>query len=386
MLQTVIFSASDAPGLYPFSVNKPAGLIPVLNKTLLEYNMEQLAPFTSEWIVIVGHDEPLITSALGSTIKKKPVKFLKLDEPWNWTDVLRAIRPYITSHFLLTGTELVLDREDLKNIISYSPAMLSFENGQPSKEASRISYVDEEHSLEVVNPDGFRPACFFFTHSVLKLLSGFKGPFNKFLYQYLLEHKARIILSGRCLPLCYGWDILNAHEKLLQSKQTRIRGTVEPGVTLKGAVVIGKGTLVKTGTYIEGPVIIGDNGVIGPNSYIRGATCIGNECRIGQSVEIKNCVIGHDVRISHLSYFGDSIIGNRVNIGAGNISANLRHDGSKIISWLNGEKIETGRKKLGVMIGDEVHTGIHNSFYPGRKLWPHVETLPGAIIDKDVMH
>ena len=64
--------------------------------------------------------------------------------------------------------------------------------------------------------------------------------------------------------------------------------------------------------------------------------------------------------------------------------ANFRHDGKNHRSAIKGELVDTGRRKLGAIIADHVHTGINTSIYPGRKLWPHVETLPGAIVQRDI--
>ncbi|HDJ32706.1 MAG TPA: hypothetical protein ENF21_01220 [Bacteroidetes bacterium] len=384
MVQTVLFAAGEAPTLYPFTVNKPGALVQVMNRSLLEYVLDQLAPFSTEWIVIVGHDDSQITKAMGSAFKKKPIKFLKLDQPWTWHDALLSLRPHIKGHFLFVPLELIPARDDLKNLMSYNPGMLTYDPKITGSDETHVSYVDGGQPHEIIHPGGVRPSIFFFTHSLLRSLSAHKGPFQAFLHDYMLKQKARIICSGHCLPVRYAWDLLAIHKILLRDKKMRIRGTVEQGVTLKGNVWVGAGTLIKTGTYIEGPVMIGNDCVVGPNSYIRGSTCIGNRCRVGNAVEIKNSVIGNNTHISHLSYLGDSIIGSHVNIGAGNISANLRHDGKMIITPLNGEKIKTGRNKLGVLIGDEVHTGIHNSFYPGTKIWPRVDTLPGQVVSRDL--
>jgi NDP-sugar pyrophosphorylase family protein len=88
--------------------------------------------------------------------------------------------------------------------------------------------------------------------------------------------------------------------------------------------------------------------------------------------------------LGHLSYCGDSIIGEKVNFGAGTITANLRHDGKNHRSFVDGKLIDTGRRKLGVVVGDNVHTGIHTSLYPGRKIWPNCETRPGEIVQRDI--
>ena len=167
-------------------------------------------------------------------------------------------------------------------------------------------------------------------------------------------------------------------------KKDSILGIVEKGATIHGPVHIGKGTIVRAGSYIEGPVFIGENCRIGPNCYIRAHSSIGNDCVIGNATEIKNSILMDGTHCGHLSYVGDSILGENVNLGASTITANLRHDNNNVKSSVKGELVDSGRRKLGVIIGDNVHTGIHTTIYPGRKIWPNQTTLPGQIVTKDI--
>lgn len=184
--------------------------------------------------------------------------------------------------------------------------------------------------------------------------------------------------------LKYPWDILALNERIVAKiSENQIAGELSEAANINGALHIGEGTVILPGVYIEGKVIIGKNCKIGPNCYIRGNTYIGDNCHIGQAVEIKNSLIMDNVSAGHLSYIGDSIICPGTNLGAGFITANLRHDGKNHKSMVNNQLIDTGRRKMGVIIGDNVHTGIHCSVYPGRKLWPDVCTLPGAIVKHD---
>ncbi len=181
------------------------------------------------------------------------------------------------------------------------------------------------------------------------------------------------------------WDLLAIQEQVMSGfKDHHCEGDVSPAATIEGTLSLGKGSRILPGVYLEGSVIIGANCKIGPNCYIRGATSIGNNCHIGQAVEIKNSIIMEKTSIGHLSYCGDSIIGSHVNFGAGTITANFRHDGKTHRSMVNGKLLDTGRRKFGTIMGDHVHTGIHTSIYPGRKLWPNVSTLPGAIVKDDL--
>ena len=186
------------------------------------------------------------------------------------------------------------------------------------------------------------------------------------------------------LILQYPWDLLQVNEEIINNIEKGINnGRISDKATIEGNIILGEGSVILPGVYIEGNVIFGKNCKIGPNCYIRGASYFGDNSHIGQAVEIKNSILMGKVSIGHISYIGDSIIGDKTNFGAGTISANFRHDGKNHRSVINGEIIDTGLRKLGTIIGDGVHTGIHTSIYPGRKIWPHVSTLPGEIVKKD---
>ena len=187
----------------------------------------------------------------------------------------------------------------------------------------------------------------------------------------------------------FPWDLLRINEILVGAlAESRIEAQVSANVIIDGILVAGVGTRILPGVYVEGKVIVGRNCKIGPNCYLRGSTAIGDDCHIGQAVEVKNSIIMSRSALAHLSYCGDSIIGERVNFGAGTIAANFRHDGGHHWSRIRGEVVDTGRRKFGTVMGDHVHTGINTSIYPGRKLWPHVSTLPGEVVqaDKETPH
>ena len=192
--------------------------------------------------------------------------------------------------------------------------------------------------------------------------------------------------SDASLRIRYPWDVLRIHEELLSAlTEDRIRGDLSSAAHVEGYLILGEGSRILPGVFIEGNVVIGAGCKIGPNAYLRGCTTIGDRCHIGQAVEIKNSIILDETSIGHLSYCGDSIIGARVNLGAGTITANFRHDGKSHRSTVLGHLINTGRRKFGTIIGDGVHTGVHTSIYPGRKLWPGTSTRPGAVVDHDLL-
>lgn len=185
--------------------------------------------------------------------------------------------------------------------------------------------------------------------------------------------------------IVHPWDLLRANELYVGSlTEPKNEGDIHPAAVIEGIVHLGPGSRILPGVYIEGNAVIGSNCKIGPNCYIRGATSIGDKCHVGQAVEIKNSLILSNTAIGHLSYVGDSVVGEKVNFGAGTITSNFRHDGKTHRTMFDGGLIDTGRRKFGAIIGNGVHTGIHTSIYPGRKLAAGTSTRPGEIVIKDI--
>ncbi|MCX6879058.1 MAG: hypothetical protein NTW21_35405 [Verrucomicrobia bacterium] len=194
----------------------------------------------------------------------------------------------------------------------------------------------------------------------------------------------RVLAAVASFVIRHPWDLLRANEGHVAGLQAAdIAGEVHPSAVLEGVIQLGPGSRILPGVFIEGNVVMGAKCKIGPNCHIRGNTSIGDSCHIGQAVEIKNCLILSRTSIGHLSYVGDSVLGEQVNFGAGTIVSNLRHDGKNHRSMVAGSLVDTGRRKFGTIVGDHVHTGISTVIYPGRKLWPHTSTRPAAIVQRD---
>lgn len=197
---------------------------------------------------------------------------------------------------------------------------------------------------------------------------------------------SRDLRASQSFALAYSWDLLRANAEAMTARKNYVQESgAHASLYVDGRLQVGKGTKILPGVVIEGDVIIGDHCKVGPNCYIRGSTTIGDKCHVGQAVEIKNSILLPGTNVGHLSYLGDSILGEKVNFGAGTVTSNLRHDGGAHRSPVEGRMVDTGRRKLGAIVGDGVHTGIHTSIYPGRKLWPKTATLPGAVVDKDLL-
>jgi len=175
------------------------------------------------------------------------------------------------------------------------------------------------------------------------------------------------------------WLRLQQNARELASLQTDIRGTVHPLAVVDGVLELGEGSVVKAGTVIEGHVRIGRHCTIGPNAFLRGAVCMGDGCVVGNAVEVKNSILGNAVFVSHLTYIGDSVVEDDVNVGGGCIFSNFRHDGGEIRMPWDGSLQHTGTNKLGCCVGSGCRIGCKCVILPGRVLPAGTRTYPGTV-------
>ena len=181
------------------------------------------------------------------------------------------------------------------------------------------------------------------------------------------------------------WDVLAANARVLARSKRRIAGRIEQGAKVAGQVTIEKGALIRTGTVIEGPARIGEGAVIGPLAHIRASTCVGKGSTIGAFCEIKNSIIMDHTKIPHLSYVGDSIIGEHCNLAAGTIVANLKLNDNTVRMRIKDSLVDTGLRKLGIVTGDNVKAGINASFMPGIRIASGAVIPACSVVSEDVM-
>jgi bifunctional UDP-N-acetylglucosamine pyrophosphorylase/glucosamine-1-phosphate N-acetyltransferase len=395
--QAVILAAGESTRSYPLTLTKPKPLLKIAGKTIIEHNLEQLKDIADEVFLVVGFKEEMIKKYLGSYFGKMKINYLSQSQRLGTAHALGIAESRIKSRFIVMYGDDLYSKQDIKKCLNHKNCILA----QKRKDLNRFGVLllqGKKVKKIIEKPKNFLSdlancGLYVFDKEIFSILKSIKKSNRN---EYELTDAVNILAKKQeinyeearnyWLSIAYPWDIIEANEFLLSLAKRKIEKGVkiEKGATLKGAVMAEKGTIIKSGSYIEGPVKIGKNCLIGPNCYLRPSTTIDNNCHIGQAVEIKNSVIGDNTNVAHLSYIGDSIIGDNCNIGAGTITANLRHDWKNIKCMIKNELKDTGRKKLGIIMGDNCKTGIHTSFFPGVKINPGCMTLPGDIIRKDL--
>ena len=170
----------------------------------------------------------------------------------------------------------------------------------------------------------------------------------------------------------YPWEML---PKIKAYIVALIEKGMDGYTLLKEGVLVGEGVKIAPTATIEGPTIIGSGTEIRPGAYIRGSVITGEKCVIGNSSELKNCVLLNTVQVPHYNYVGDSVLGNYAHMGAGSICSNLKSDGKNIV--VHGDvEYETGLRKIGGILGDHADIGCGCVLNPGTVIGKNTSVYP----------
>lgn len=132
--------------------------------------------------------------------------------------------------------------------------------------------------------------------------------------------------------------------------------------------------------YLGEPCIIGANTEVRHCAFIRGSALVGENCVVGNSVELKNVIIFDNVQTPHYNYVGDSILGYKSHMGAGSITSNVKSDKTNVVIKSCGESLETGIKKIGAMLGDNVEVGCNSVLNPGTIIGRNSNIYPTSCV------
>ena len=171
----------------------------------------------------------------------------------------------------------------------------------------------------------------------------------------------------------YPWEVLGKIKQFI----TEVGPMLSPDEydEVSPQVWIHKSANIYPGNYIGGPAIIGAETEVRPGAFIRGSALVGKKCVVGNSTELKNCILFDNVQVPHYNYVGDSVLGHFSHMGAGSICSNVKSDKTLVIVH-GAEEVETGLKKFGAILGDHVEVGCNSVLCPGAVLEPYASVYP----------
>ena len=391
-MKVVLLCGGVGKRMFPITEDK--FLLKFLGKTLLEHQIETAKQAGLTEFVIVGNPQNM--GRIGEIVTNIPgikAELALQKEPLGIANALENASQF------LDGEIIVVNPNDVFEGLAYTKLL------EAQKEEPAVSYLlgyevtdyfpggylvmsDEDNLTRIIEkPErGREPSklvnLMVHLHTDLKRLLRYAGSVQTNrddVYECAIDamvrdnYKIKVVpYAGYWSPIKYPWHILPLVQWFLDRGQKYISpsANISERATIEGKVVIGDNVRILENAVIRGPVYIGANSVIGNNSLVREYSHIGTDCVVGYSTEIKGSYIG-DRCWFHMSYIGDSVIGDNCSFGAGTVLANFRFDERNISVRIGDESVDTERDKFGAIIGSNSKTGVNVSVMPGIKIGPN---------------
>jgi len=393
MVKAFILAAGEGKRMRPLTEKRPKPMLQVAGKPLLQHTIEALADAgVEEAVILTGWKGEKIRKHFGRGAKFGiRIRYITQNRRNGTGGAVYLAKRQMTKHFIALNGDVLVGRQTVKDMVERAKMGANTISAVKSEHPERYGVLElkekrkktvlagilekpEKPPSDLINAGiyVFPPSIFDaisktglsergeieITDSIGLLITGTSVKKDDFqVYE----------IADGWMDIGYPWDPLEANKMVVERLSKELgdefwknNGTIEENVQIRGRVKVGKGSVLKSGTYIEGDVVIGESCDVGPNAYIRGTTSLGNGCKVGGAAEVKNSIVMNGSKIPHHNYVGDSVIGEGCNLGSGTKVANLRLDDSHISVIIDDKRIDTGRRKLGVIMGDNVKTGINS--------------------------
>ncbi len=396
-MRGLILAAGEGTRLKPFTDEISKCLVPVGGRPVMSYIIEYMRSLGIKEIGIVVNDryERQIRDYFGDGFK-----YIK--QPSNRVGTgaaVQAAKDFLTEETLIAAGDVMVEYEDVERLVevhkrsNHLLTMLLKEVENPFRYGTVV--LDRGKVKDVVEKSPNPPSNL--VNTSIYVVGSFKEYIEDIPLsergEYEITHPIKkmaenglvggVVAQGYWNDIGTPWELLNANEYFMKKKIKRsVKGKVIAS-TLIGEVVIEEGAVVEN-AYLKGPVYIARNAYIGPNSQILPHSYIGEGCSIGGGTIVKNSILLKHINAKHLSYIGDSLIAEGCNFGSSTQLANFRFDGGTIKMNIKGKRVDTGRRKMGAVVGPRVKFGVNSSVMPGIKIGRDALIYPGRVVNRDV--
>lgn len=397
-MKAIILAGGEAVNLIPFSNTRPIPMIRIAGHTLFDKTLDQLKiSGINDIFVVVDHQKEKLIECIGEHINNGlNLHYVEQGKKQGIGNALMMVKDRISpgEYFLLlygdtiTASNIFIKVQQSFHALKSPLASICL---PASNEAFGNVFLNAQMKITklIEKPKDHLgnyvlSGVFILPESFFKILEKCKGSMERALKKMVDEGLHASMWEDEWLDIVHPWEILEANKIIMNSWEKASiakSAKLESNVTISGIVSIEEDVVIKAGAVLEGPCSIGKGSYIGNNSLVRSFTSIGQNCNVGYGVEMKNCVVQDNTNIGRLSFIGDSVLGENVDIGAGSMTVNRTDDLRPITVRIGNKSISTGLTKLGAFIGDNVIIGAGNSIRPGTiippgKVYPSRFTVP----------
>ena len=402
-MQVVILAAGKSSRFYPFTNLKHKSLMKFMGMTLLEHTIISIRETGIKDIIIVVGTDPFIQDLLGNGEQfKVKITYVVQEEPLGMGDALLRAQDHIKDYFYLLNAHHV-DFADFKSALEAKKGrhgeivLLAKRDGRLHKYG--FLNVDGDRVLDIIEkptegqaPSEYRVIGIYLLHKnifpTLQNTVAEEYSFERALSHYAKDEKAVMVVTDKpTVSLKYPWDAFEISDYLLDGLPN-FRGkniSIAKNVIIDGDVFIEDNVRILEGACIKGPCYIGQGAVIGNNAIVRNGSVIGDHVVIGANLELRHSIL-LDGTTTHSGFIGDSIVGERSKIAGQVTVGNVRLDRKGVNTLLQGKKVATGLRSLGIIAGDNVNFGINVSTMPGTIVGNNAIVGPSTTLMENVEH
>ncbi len=388
-MEGVILAAGNGERLWPLTATRPKPMIRIMGRTIIERIVEGIKPITNK-IFVVTNGNGLLREHLNELSLKYNVEIVPVvqKEGKGTAVAVESVKDYVSDVFVVASGDHVLDTSIYRDIVNFSKGentiTVKFVEepelyGVVDVEEGRVASIEEKPENPKTNLANI--GIYVFNSSIFDEIKDIKvSKRGEKEITDVLRGKKVFITAKKWLDVAYGWHVYDAFKLLFDMEKERIDGEVK-NTDIKGKVIIEKGAVVENSVVEDS--YIGKDAKIGPFAYIS-KSCVEEKAEIGGATSLRRSVFGKGSKAKHLSYIGDSVIGEGVNFGSSTQLANLRFDNKHVKVKTKKGIVDSKRRKLGAIVGDNVKFGVNVSVMPGTLIKPDAWVMPNSLIKSNI--
>ncbi len=398
-MQAVIMVAGKSTRTYPLTLTRPKPLLPIINRPMIYFNLDQLVGLVDEVILIDGYKKEMLETEVGDYYRGMHIIYQEQREQLGTGHAVLQAAPHIRGRFFVMNGDDLFARVDMERMMTYSYAALAMR--APNPEQFGIVVPNEQgHLIDFVEKpkvfisDLVNVGCYVFEPAIFDVLEKVKPSVRgeielpDAVLDIARREPVQVVSSqGYWLPTGYPWYMLTTERYLYDhySLDFSQNGEVESDIVIDGSVAIGQGTVVKAGTRIQGPVTIGDHCVIGPGVKINPYSSIGSHVTIRAGSMIENSILFNNVVVGENTDIRHSIIGENSHVGDSCKLKSTPNKRSTVLSVVKEKPVDTGLAQFGATLADAVRLEDSVTLEPGVKIWPGIRVAAGQSVSDDIM-
>jgi bifunctional UDP-N-acetylglucosamine pyrophosphorylase/glucosamine-1-phosphate N-acetyltransferase len=405
MDQAVILAAGESSRFWPINYRHKS-LFYLMGKPIIYWNLKGVEEAGIKKVIIVQSPKKDVEEELKKfKFKKIKIQYVIQPKPLSTGNALWQARNYLKGYFFVLNADVLNSREILKEMLkkikkerkpclagqkTKTPwlfGMMELKGDRIFKIVEKPKKGEEPSDVKVVGVYYLEPRFFYYYQKVKKSPHDLEDALS----EYMKEKEVKMALIKKKEEdtpafLKYPWHLFNLRRYLFDNfleEKIESSAKISKNVIIDGKVYVGKNTKILEGAIIKGPCYIGDGCLVGNNSLVRDYTDLEENVVIGAFCEVTRSIF-QKMATTHSGYFGDSIIGEGTKIGAGTITSNVRLDRGEIFSEVKGEKINTGLRSFGAVIGKNTIIGTKVNIMPGKFIGSNCFIYPNSLIRKNI--